>query len=238
MLIENNITIPWFVVSIILAYYEYYWLALPFSFFFFLTALRQVHNGFHKSLGTSKFLTWFSLYSNSILMVVSMRAVRFNHLRHHKYEMGEEDYEAKPGRMSALEAILYGPIHIYKIHKVTLEKGTASDRLHVALELASVAAFVFTAFYFQIDVAIYHIIIMLVGEFLSAFFAVWTVHHDTEDHPHLPRTQRTKWKNKISFNMFYHLEHHLFPAVPTIKLPVLVDRIDAAVPDLLKRSTF
>src|ERR1700754_674000 len=37
MLIENNLTIPWFLASMALAYYEYYLLALPFSAFFFLT---------------------------------------------------------------------------------------------------------------------------------------------------------------------------------------------------------
>src|SRR6218665_1585050 len=85
MLIENNLTIPWFVISMTLAWFGYYILALPFSAFFFLTGLRQVHNGFHSSLGTNKFLTWLSLYINSILMMVSIHAVKFNHIRHHKY---------------------------------------------------------------------------------------------------------------------------------------------------------
>jgi fatty acid desaturase len=238
MLIENNITLPWLFASLFLAYHQYYLLALPLSFVFFLTALRQVHNGFHDSLGTGRFLTNFSLFSNSILMMVSIWAVKFNHLRHHKYEMGAEDYEAKSAGMSALGAMLYGPIHIFIIHKVTLKKGTWNDRLNVILELAAIALFVGLVFYFQLDFLIYHIIVMLAGEFFSAFFAVWTVHHDTEDHPHLPRTQRTKWKNKITFNMFYHLEHHLFPMVPAIKLPELADRIDKACPDLVKKSTF
>jgi fatty acid desaturase len=71
-----------------------------------------------------------------------------------------------------------------------------------------------------------------------AFFAVWTVHHHTDESPEYARTQRSKWKNKITFSMFYHLEHHLFPAVPTIKLPELAKRIDTALPDLEKKSTF
>ncbi|WP_336691319.1 MULTISPECIES: hypothetical protein [unclassified Chryseobacterium] len=58
MLIENNISLPWLFASLFLAYKGYYWAALPFSGFYFLTALRQVHNGFHNSLGTGKFLTW------------------------------------------------------------------------------------------------------------------------------------------------------------------------------------
>ncbi len=71
-----------------------------------------------------------------------------------------------------------------------------------------------------------------------AFFAVWTVHHDTEENPAFARTQRGGWKNKITFSMFYHLEHHLFPAVPTIKLPELAKRIDEALPELDKKTTF
>ena len=100
MLIENNLTIPWFVISLTLAYYGYYLLALPFSGFFFLTGLRQVHNGFHNSLGTTKFLTWLSFYINSVLMIVSIHAVKFNHLRHHRYCLEEEDYEGKSAKMT------------------------------------------------------------------------------------------------------------------------------------------
>ena len=79
---------------------------------------------------------------------------------------------------------------------------------------------------------------MVIGEFLMTFFAVWTVHHDTEEHPEFARTQRGSWKNKITFSMFYHLEHHLFPAVPTIKLPELAKRIDEVLPELEKKNTF
>ena len=79
---------------------------------------------------------------------------------------------------------------------------------------------------------------MLLCEFLMAFFAVWTVHHHTSENPNIARTQRNKWKNKVTFSMFYHLEHHLFPAVPTIKLPELANRIDNNFPSLVKKNTF
>lgn len=238
MLIENNLTIPWFALSLALAYNGYYLLALPFSAFFFLTGLRQVHNGFHNSLGTNKFLTWLSLYTNSVLMMVSIHAVKFNHIRHHKYCLSEDDYEGKSARMSWYGAILYGPIHMFLIHKVTLQLGNAKYRRNVLLELASIAVFAALVFYFNISFLIYHIVVMIIGEFLMAFFAVWTVHHDTHDHPDFARTQRTGWKNMLTFSMFYHLEHHLFPAVPTIKLPELARRIDAVVPEMEKKETF
>jgi fatty acid desaturase len=238
ILIENNLTLPWLFASWLFAYYGYYVLALPCSGFFFLTGLRQVHNGFHNALGTTPFLTWFTLYSNSILMMASIHAVKFNHLRHHQYCLTEEDYEGKSAGMTWYGAILYGPIHMFLIHLVTLQKGNRRYVKNVLFELFSIAVFAFLVFYFKIHFLMYHIAIMIIGEFLMAFFAVWTVHHDTEDHPEFARTQRDGWKNTITFSMFYHLEHHLFPAVPTIKLPELVKRIDAALPELEKKSTF
>ncbi len=238
MLIENNLTIPWFLLSMIFAYYGYYWLALPFSGFFFLTGLRQVHNGFHNALGTNKFLTWLTLYVNSVFMITSIHAVKFNHIRHHKYCLSEKDYEGKSAGMTWYGAILYGPIHFFLIHKVTLQLGSKKYVRNVLVELAFIVIVIGCAFYFQIDFLLYHIAIMVLGEFLMAFFAVWTVHHHTEEHPNFARTQRGTWKNKITFSMFYHLEHHLFPAIPTIKLPELADRIDKALPELEKKQTF
>jgi len=237
ILIENNITLPWLLLALTLAYYEIYWLAFIIEFFFFLAALRQVHNGFHSALGTNKLLTWFTLFSNSIWMMSSIHAVKFNHLRHHKYCLHEGDYEGVSARMKWYKAMLYGPVHIFMIHKITWQLGNKEYKRNMLLELAAILLFAVIAFYFNIGFLMFHILVMLLAECLSAFFAVWTVHHDIDDEA-IARTQRKGWKNFVTMNMFYHLEHHLFPAVPTIKLPELARRIDAVCPDLVKKSTF
>ena len=72
------------------------------------------------------------------------------------------------------------------------------------------------------------------GQCLTAFFAVWTVHHDTDDAAYPARTQRGWLRNLVSYHMFLHVEHHLFPQVPTCHLPVLARRLDAVVPDLMR----
>ncbi|NIG52849.1 fatty acid desaturase [Chitinophaga sp. Cy-1792] len=238
MLIENNISLPWLLASWFLAWKGYYLVALPFSAFYFLTALRQVHNGFHNSLGTSKFLTWLSLYLNSLSMMTAIHAVKFNHIRHHKYCLSDQDYEGKAAGMTWYGAILYGPIHMFLIHKVTIKHGNKNYVRNVWIEIISILVMAAIIIYLKIPFLIYHMIVMLVGELLMAFFAVWTVHHDTHETPELARTQRSRWKNWLTFSMFYHLEHHLFPAVPTIKLPELAKRLDAALPEMEKRQTF
>ncbi len=237
MLIENNISIPWALSSWLLAYYGYYLLALPCSTMFFLAALRQTHNGFHNALGTTKFLTWFTLYSNSILMLTAMHAVRFTHLRHHKYCLGEFDCEGKSAFMTWWQAILYGPVHVFLVHKTALQQGNTKDRLNILFELASIVVFIGVIWYHQVYFLMYHLFIMAIGELLSAFFTVWTVHHDCGEDT-IARTQRTSWKNILTYGMFYHLEHHLFPAVPTIKMPELSKRLDEVAPDLEKKMTF
>jgi fatty acid desaturase len=238
MLIENNLTIPFALVSWLLAYFGYYWLAFPFSIFFFLTALRQVHNGFHNSLGTNRFLTWLSFYLNSILIVSSAHAIKFSHLKHHQHTLQDNDHEGKAAKMKWWQAILYGPIHIFTIHRVALQEGSQTYKRNVFIEMISILVFVSIVLFLNIQFLIYHIIVMTLCECFIAFFAVWVVHHDTDDDPLFARTQRTGWKNAVTFLMFYHLEHHLFPAVPTIKLPELARRIDEVLPELEKKSTF
>lgn len=235
--IENTITMPWLIASWILAYYEIYWLAIPCSILFFLTALRQVHNGFHSALGISKKRTWLSLYINSILMMASIHAVKFNHLRHHKYCLKEGDYEGECAKLPWYKAMLYGPKHMWSIHTVTIKLGNKFYKRDTILELISILVFTIIAFSIGYNFLIYHCIAMIVGELFSAFFAVWTVHHDLEE-DEIARTQRTGWKNFITYSMFYHLEHHLFPAVPTIKLGELAKRLDEAEPGIKKKQTF
>jgi len=237
ILIENLISLPWIVISLVLFYNGHYLLALPFSFIFFLTGLRQVHNGFHYTLGTSKKAVWWVLFLHSILMLASMQAVKYNHLRHHKYCLQKEDVEGMCAKMNAFQAILHGPLFIFRIHTTVLGSSNKKIIKNVWIELLAIGCFVFILFLFDIKFLYYHLTAMVAGEFLTGFFAVWTVHHDCDEHM-FARTLSNKWKNMFTYNMFYHLEHHLFPKVPTIKLPELSKRIKEKLPDMVTKEVF
>ena len=237
MVIENSITLPWLLLSCGLAFFHYYLFALPFSFLFFLTGLRQVHNGFHYTLGVSRPLTELTLYINSLLMITAMHAVKYNHLRHHKYCLQPEDVEGNCAKMKPAQALLYGPVFIFRQHAAALRSSRPVTRKAVWLELISIAVGVGAVFFLHIRFLEYHIIAMTTGEFFTAFFAVWTVHHDCDEEV-FARTLSHRWKNRLTYNMFYHLEHHLFPGVPTIRLPELSGRIREKLPDLKAREVF
>ena len=225
---ELTLSLPWLAGSWIAAAHGYYPLALAASFMFFLTGLRQVHNAYHHALGITRRATDWVMFLLSIAMLGSMHAVQLVHLRHHRYCMTADDVEAMSAVMPGWKAILIGPLFPVCLHRKALELATSRQRRWIHAELAANAVFAF-AVVFVLDAGWlqYHLVAMLLGQSLTAFFAVWTVHHDCDPGDNLARSIRNPTKAAITYNMFYHLEHHLFPAVPTCKLPILAKRLDA-----------
>ncbi|GAB3053416.1 hypothetical protein GCM10027155_19730 [Acinetobacter apis] len=236
---ELLISSPWLISSLFLAYQQWYVLALMCSFMFFLTGLRQVHNAFHFALGLSKPKTHYFIFLFSLLMLGSMHAIQINHLRHHQYCMSEEDVEAKSARMVWWKAFIFGPFFPILLHRKAFQVATKTQKKWMTVELI-VNLLLIGLVFFIIDVTVlkYHVLVMLFGQCMTAFFAVWTVHHGTEDHVYMARTIRNPIKRVITYNMFLHVEHHLFPAVPTRKLHILSKRLDHYAPDVEIRKVF
>lgn len=212
---------------------------MAFSFVFFLTSLRVVHNGYHYTLGIPRWATEWVIYGISMLVGWSLHAVQVNHLRHHKHCLGDEDIEAMSARMNAAQAILFGLVFPFLLLGHGFYHGKLRQRIWIVAEMMSYGAVVFaTLFVFDVSCLRYHVCCMAIGQCLTAFFAVWTVHHDCDRHGVFARTETSKWKNLLTFNMFLHMEHHLFPAVPTCNLQRLADRLDSAAPELRDKEVF
>ena len=103
---------------------------------FFLTGLRLVHNAFHSALGLSNSLTHGILWIMSLVMLGSMHAVRFNHLRHHRFMLREGDVEGRAAEMPAWRALLFGPVFPILLHVTALRYGSAKLRATVIAELS------------------------------------------------------------------------------------------------------
>jgi fatty acid desaturase len=84
----------------------------------------------------------------------------------------------------------------------------------------------------------YHVVAMAIGQCLTAFFAVWTVHRGCGGTHAIGRTLRGRLKTALTFSMFFHAEHHLFPQVPTRRLHVLAARLDPVMPELRGKLVF
>jgi fatty acid desaturase len=169
-------------------------------------------------------------------MLGSNTAIAFNHLRHHAHLGGSEDVEGKCGRMTLLQALRYGPAFPVELTLTAWRLGGERARRGMALDLALNAAMVAAAAVSGAIFLWYHLLAMCVAQCLTAFFAVWITHRGCDGEELVARTQRSRLVNFVTYNMFFHLEHHLFPAVPVKRLGRLAARLDAAAPDLAARA--
>lgn len=236
-----ELTLPWPWLAASLACYQLGWwpLGVVGSFFFFLTGLRQSHNAQHYALGIGRRAHDGLLVVLSVLMVTSMHAVQVTHLHHHRHCLDEEDVEAGHAHWPAWKALLIGPMFPLKLHIAAWRLGPASKRRWMVIEALGIAVVLGGIAFMPVPVALqWHAVAMIVGECFTGFFAVWIVHRGCDPHEHIARTQRGWLKNVLSYSMFYHLEHHLYPAVPTCHLPRLAARLDAAAPAAAERQVY
>jgi len=230
---ELLLPLPWLAGSLVLAEWQLYPLALVLSFVFFLTGLRIVHGAFHYTLGLPRRATDLVMFGFSLAMLGSMHAVQWNHLRHHRHCLAADDIEAMGARCSAFGALLLGPRFPLRLHRAALAGSHGAQRGWMVAELGGNVAVVALVFGMAAPGLLgYHLLAMACGQCLTAFFAVWTVHHGCTRTGTLARTVRNRFRAMITFSMFFHLEHHLFPQVPTARLHLLARRIDAAAPEM------
>jgi len=236
---ELTLSLPWLVASIWLYHDGWIVPGMAASFFFFLTGLRQSHNAQHYALGVGRAAQDWLMFALSVAMLSSMHAVQVTHLHHHRHCLDEHDVEASHAAWPGWYVLLTGwwfPIHL---HRSAWRIGTDIKRRWIAAELVACVVWIaIVLFVFRGTGLVWHIAAMLTGQCFTAFFAVWIVHRGCDHHGQIARTQRGWVKNFVSYSMLYHLEHHLFPAVPTCHLPRLAARLDDAAPELREMNVY
>jgi fatty acid desaturase len=226
---EATLPLPWLALSLWSYEAGWWWLALIASFYFFLTGLRQSHGAQHYSLGIPRWMQDSILFVLSVVMFGSMHSVQASHLHHHRHCLEETDMEGSTARLPGWLAILTGPLFLIRLHRAAWQVASSRQRKWIIAELLTLVGAGLASPWMSIAWGC-HFSAMLAGECLTGFFAVWTVHHHCDPEGLFARTQRGRWVNLIFYGMFYHTEHHLFPAVPTCRLGRLAARLDAAAP--------
>jgi len=212
--------------------------ALICAFFFFLTGLRQVHNAYHHALGIGRGPTEFTMFALSVAMMSSMHAIQATHLHHHRHCLDEEDVEGSAARRGAWQAVLYGPAFALRLHRWGWRLARPRARRWILAEIVALVGIAAAAMLLDVFPLRAHVATMLIGQSFTALFAVWSVHHDCGPEGWIARTQRGWLKNVVSYDMFHHVEHHLFPGVPTCHLPELSRRLDAVAPEYKELSVY
>lgn len=231
-----NLLLPWpFLLCSWWCAYHSWWLpALASSFLFFTAALRQAHDAYHSTLGVGRRFNNLMLYALTSTMLCSTHAIKKTHLNHHRDPLGVSDVEGNWARLPWYQAIIGGAIFSVRIQWYGLTHGSYLTRLQVAFDMLIIISIFAATLLWTPTVLVYHVLVMLLANTLVGFFAVWSVHHDCDETIYA-RSERRPLANLLTFNLLYHMEHHLFPAVPTQHLPQLAERLQALAPEWVQQ---
>ena len=217
----------------IAVYFRQWWLAPILVFLIFVAVVTVTHDVVHRSLGMTQRQTEWALFLMGSVLMESGHAYRTTHVQHHKYFPADEDEdpEGYPAHIGLLGAIFYGPVFLYRLWwwAFRRSKKRTGQRVWMIVEiLIPISVFTTGIFLWKTMPAILvYAVLALVGSWVYPLLTVYLPHKDFGD---TPLTQTHTLRGTIIPALFleltYHLEHHLYPQVPSHNLAELARRLD------------
>lgn len=190
----------------------------------FTTYGSTSHDLVHHNLRLSRRTNDFLLCVIELLAIRSGHAYQAAHLHHHARYPHDDDVEAKAARMTFVGALLEGIVFPVRINVWAL-RNAPHRRGWIVAELIACVVWLAAAPLSPI-IAVYVATLLMGG---------WIIPLMTSYLPHAPNaatelTQTRLFRGKVAsllaFEHLYHLEHHLYPAVPHTNWPKLAKRLD------------
>jgi beta-carotene hydroxylase len=208
-----------------------WWLTPVIVFLIFVAVVTVTHDVVHGSLGLRRRQTDWALFLMGAVLLGSGHAYRTTHIQHHRLFPSDDDPEGYPAKISLLGAVLYGPVFLYRLWwwAYCRNKGRPVQRLWLLAE----ASLPFSAVIGGIllwkttPAVLVYAVLVIVGGWV---FPLLTVHLPHKNYGDTPLTQTHTLRGRIIPALFleltYHLEHHLYPQVPSHHLAELARRLD------------
>jgi beta-carotene hydroxylase len=194
----------------------------------FATYGSTSHDLVHRNLGLNPFLNDLLLSVIELIALRSGQAYRAAHLHHHARFPHDDDIEAEAARMSLPRALCEGVIFQFRIYGWALNNSRRRRRWIVAEGFALLAMFAgaISAVPFTIVPGVY-IALMIAGSWTIPLITSYVPHDaSAPDALHQTRRFRGHIARFLAFDHLYHLEHHLYPAVPHQNWARLARRLD------------
>jgi len=194
----------------------------------FITYGSISHDLVHRTLGLPRRWNEFLLTVIELLAFRSGHAYRLAHLHHHARFPHDDDIEGAAAKMSFLRTLFEGVIFQPRIMAWALARHSRTAPV-VVVQIALVIVLLagcFAALAWTPVFAMYAVLMVMGG---------WVIPLVTSYIPHNPagssalsqtRLFRGKIASVIALEHLYHLEHHLYPAVPHHNWPELARRLD------------
>ena len=196
----------------------------------FVATVAYLHDVAHGSAGLDARITHGVLFIVSVLVLQSGHAFRYTHLHHHAHCLEEDDLEGAPARGGLLGALLMGPSYLPRLWRESLRKiRAARDRRWMIAELATSLALVLLALWLArwSTGPLLYCAMAWIGGWFYPLATAYLPHYKPGSKPlEQARTMRGTIVPALFMNLTYHLEHHLYPQVPTLNLRRLSRRLD------------
>jgi beta-carotene hydroxylase len=204
-------------------------------FLIFVAVVTVTHDVVHGTLGLSKRQTEWALFLMGVVLFESGHAYRTTHHQHHRTFPQDGDPEGYPAKMSLFGAVLYGPIFLWRLwawaftHGKNGENGKHDQRRWLVIELLIPFAAFALGLYLapQFPALLIYALLAMVGSWVYPLLTVYLPHKDYGDTPLTQtHTLRGRFIPMLFLELTYHLEHHLYPQVPSHHLAELARRLD------------
>ena len=212
-------------------YFRLWWIAPLIVFAIFVSVVTVTHDVVHTALGLGRRAGDVALFALGLVLLESGHAYRITHRQHHHVFPGPDDPEGDPARLTFKSAILHGPLFLPRLWWWALRRsrGRHRERLFLIAEAGfALGTMVVSVLLLPLTPApLLYVALVVVG---SWTYPLLTVHLPHRHYGDTPLTQTHTLRGRIVPAIFleltYHLEHHLYPQVPSHNLPELARRLD------------
>jgi beta-carotene hydroxylase len=195
----------------------------------FVTYGSTSHDLVHRNLGLRKATNELLLSLIELLALRSGHAYRLAHIHHHARYPQRDDIEGAAARMSFMRTLLEGVIFQFKIWFWAVRQNS-QYKAWIIIEGVSCVLLVALAIFLTSVTPIFlvYVVLMIMGSWIIPLITSYIPHHpDGQDELSQTRLFRGRIASIIALEHLYHLEHHLYPAVPHQNWPKLAKRLDS-----------
>jgi beta-carotene hydroxylase len=212
-------------------YAGWWWLTPIIVFLIFVSIVTVTHDVVHGSLGLSRRQSEWALFFMGAVLLESGHAYRITHHQHHSNFPEEEDPEGYPAKISLPGALLYGPVFLWRLWWWAHQRSKGQHRtrafllIEIVLPVLTVLAGI--GLWRTTPAVLLYAIMAIVGSWVYPLLTVYLPHKDFGDSPLTQtHTLRGRLIPLLFLELTYHLEHHLYPQVPSHNLAKLAQRLD------------
>jgi beta-carotene hydroxylase len=227
----TTLTLPFLCVGVyfVFAFFGYWPLAvLTLMYLSFITYGSISHDLVHQNLGLSRRANAIFLSLIELLTIRSGHAYRMVHLHHHKRFPHDDDIEGAASKMTFFGSLVEGTTLQLRIYIWALRR-TKQERGWVVFEGIGCLTIIMGALLvYPVTVApLIYVVLMIMGSWIIPLITSY-IPHDPNGKNMLYQTRlfRGVVASVIAMEHLYHLEHHLYPAVPHHNWPHLAKRLD------------